>query len=53
MNSAKHKEMVNIMCKNMQLTSLKFQRLEDLVAAIGLPKCKLCTHCWDNSSYTE
>ena len=52
-NSAKHKEMVKIMCKNMQLTSLKFQRLEDLVAAIGLPKCKLCTHCWDNSSYTE
>ena len=52
-NSAKHKEMVNIMCKNMQLTSLKFQRLEDLVAAIGLPKCKLCTHCWDNSSHTE
>lgn len=52
-NSAKHKEMVNIMCKNMQLTSLKFQRLEDLVAVIGLPKCKLCTHCWDNSSYTE
>ena len=52
-NSATHKEMVNIMCKNMQLTSLKFQRLEDLVAAIGLPKCKLCTHCWDNSSYTE
>ena len=52
-NSTKHKEMVNIMCKNMQLTSLKFQRLEDLVAAIGLPKCKLCTHCWDNSSYTE
>lgn len=52
-NSKKHKEMVNIMCKNMQLTSLKFQKLEDLVAAIGLPKCKLCTHCWDNSSYTE
>lgn len=52
-NNAKHKEMVNIMCKNMQLTSLKFQKLEDLVAAIGLPKCKLCTHCWDNSSYTE
>ena len=52
-NSAKHKEMVNIMCKNMQLTSLKLQRLEYLVAAIGLPKCKLCTHCWDNSSYTE
>jgi amidophosphoribosyltransferase len=33
------------------LTSLKFQRLEDLVAAIGLPKKDLCNHCWDGSSY--
>lgn len=49
----KHKEMVDIMRKHLQLTSLKFQRLEDLVNAIGLPKCDLCTHCWDNSSYTE
>jgi amidophosphoribosyltransferase len=30
---------------------LKYQRLEDLVEAIGLPKEKLCTHCWDGSSY--
>ncbi len=52
-DGAKHKEMVEIMRKHLQLTSLKFQRLEDLVAAIGLPKCELCTHCWDNSSYTE
>ena len=49
----KHKEMVEVMRRHLQLTSLKFQRLEDLVAAIGLPKCELCTHCWDNSSYTE
>ena len=49
----KHKEMVDVMRRHLQLTSLKFQRLEDLVAAIGLPKCELCTHCWDNSSYTE
>jgi Glutamine phosphoribosylpyrophosphate amidotransferase len=51
-DSSKHKEMVTLMCKNLQLTTLKFQRLDDLVKAIGLPKCKLCTHCWDNSSYT-
>jgi len=25
--------------------------LEDLVEAIGVPKKKLCTHCWDGSSY--
>jgi len=38
--------------KNLGLTSLKFQKLNDLVDAIGLPKEKLCTHCWDKSSYT-
>lgn len=32
------------------LTSLKFSTLENLVKAIGLPKCKVCTHCFDGSS---
>ena len=31
----------------LNLTSLKYQHLDDLVAAIGLPKEKLCTYCWD------
>ena len=31
----------------LNLTTLKYQRLEDLVSAIGLPKEKLCTYCWD------
>ncbi|MEG0517533.1 MAG: amidophosphoribosyltransferase [Bacteroidales bacterium] len=52
-DSPQYTEMVNIMCRHLQLTSLKFQRLDDLIEAIGLPKCDLCTHCWDNSSYTE
>ena len=52
-DNPKQKEMVNIMCRHLQLTSLKFQRLDDLVEAIGLPKEDLCTHCWDNSSYDE
>ena len=30
-------------------TSLQYQHLSDLVKAIGLPKDKLCTHCWDGS----
>ncbi len=33
------------------LTSLKFNPLETLVESIGLPKCKLCTHCFDGSSH--
>lgn len=52
-DNPKHQEMVDIMCRHLQLTSLKFQRLDDLIEAIGLPKCEVCTHCWDNSSYFE
>ena len=36
---------------NLGLTSLNFQKLSDLIEAIGLPKEKVCTHCWDGSSY--
>ncbi len=34
-------------CKKLHLASLEFQSLEGVVRAIGLPKCKLCTYCWD------
>ena len=50
-DSEPHKAMVEQIRKNLGLTTLKFQRLEDLVEAIGLPKEKLCTHCWDKSSW--
>lgn len=33
------------------LTSLKFSTVETIVKAIGLPKCKICTHCFDGSSH--
>lgn len=52
-DSEKYKEMVRLMSTHLQLTSLKFQRLDQIVNSIGLPKDQLCTHCWDNSSYTE
>ena len=50
-DSEKYKKMQEVMAQHLQLDSLKFQRLEDIVKAIGLPKEELCTHCWDNSSY--
>lgn len=45
--SEKHCAMVEKIRERLNLTSLKYQKLEDLVAAIGLPKEKLCTYCWD------
>ncbi|MBT3193523.1 MAG: amidophosphoribosyltransferase, partial [Verrucomicrobia bacterium] len=39
--------MIENIRKRLHLTTLKFQKLPDLVDAIGLPKEKLCTYCWD------
>ena len=50
--SEKYCAMVESIRKRLGLTSLRYQKLDDLVAAIGLPKEKLCTHCWDGSSYS-
>ncbi len=49
--SARNAAMVESIRARLHLTTLKYQRLGDLVSAIGLPKEKLCTHCWDGSSY--
>jgi amidophosphoribosyltransferase len=49
--SEKRSAMVEAIRKRLHLTSLRFQRLDDMIAAIGIPKSRLCTHCWDGSSY--
>lgn len=46
-------KMVETICKKFGMTSLKFNTLENLVKAIGLPKDSICTHCFDGSSYME
>lgn len=48
---AKNAAMVEWIRKELDLTSLKFQKLDNLIRAVGLPKEKLCTHCWDGSSW--
>jgi amidophosphoribosyltransferase len=50
-NSEKYRAMVEQIAKDLGMDSLIYQDLGDLVEAIGLPKEKLCTHCWDGSSY--
>ena len=44
-----HAAMVERTGQRLGLTTLKYQKLDDLVAAIGLPKEKLCTYCWDGA----
>jgi amidophosphoribosyltransferase len=44
--SAKHKKMVDWIAKDIGVNSLKYQKLDDMAGAIGLPKEKLCVYCW-------
>ena len=50
-DSEKYGKMVDKIAEMLDLDSLMYQRLDDLVKAIGLPREKLCTHCWDGSGY--
>ena len=51
-DSEEYLAMTDTIRKTLNLTTLTYQTIDDLVKAIGLPKEKLCTHCWDNSSYS-
>ena len=50
-DSPQYRRMVDEIARRLGLTSLKFAKLEDLVESIGLPKERICTHCFDNSSF--
>lgn len=43
--------MVEKISERLGLTTLKFNTIGDIVKAIGLPKERICTHCFDGSSY--
>jgi len=45
--SDNYKAMIERIEKRLGLTSLQYQNLNDMVEAIGLPKEKLCTYCFD------
>jgi len=44
--SAKYKKMVGWIAKKLGVSTLRYQTVDDMVKAIGLPKEKLCLYCW-------
>ena len=46
-DSERYAKMLDAICKQLNFTSLRYNRLDDMIAAVGLPKDKLCTYCWD------
>lgn len=51
--SKEYAAMVETIRKTVGVDTLKFNSLSTIQQAIGLPKCKLCTHCFDGSSFGE
>ena len=45
--SDRYESMCSEICRRQNFTSLRYHRLDDLVESIGLPKCQLCTYCFD------
>ena len=45
--SEKYDQMVEEIRKELKFTSLRFNRLDDMLEAVGIPKEKLCTYCWN------
>ncbi len=48
-DTPQYAEMVRRICGKLGLTSLAYQRIDDCLAAIGIPACRLCTYCWTGS----
>ena len=46
-DSTNYKEMVEEIGRELKFTSLRFHRLDDMIASVGIEPCKLCTYCWN------
>jgi len=52
-DSDRHHAMVQRICQKLNLSSLRYQRIEDMVEAIGLQRERLCTGCWTGPVFYE
>ena len=45
--SDRYQAMVENIGKQLNFTSLRYNRLDDMIDSVGIDRCKLCTYCWD------
>ena len=46
-DSPEYQEMVKRIGVQLNFTSLRFHRLDDMIESVGIDRCRLCTYCWD------
>jgi amidophosphoribosyltransferase len=52
-STERYAAMVDRIRQRLGLTTLCYQRLPDMIAAIGLPRERLCTFCWNGEALHE
>ena len=50
-DSPEYRRMVDEIAHRLGITTLKFNKIENLVLSIGMPKSRVCTHCFDGTGY--
>ena len=46
-DSEKYQKMIDKICEKLHFTSLRYNRLDDMIEAVGIEPDKLCTYCWN------
>ena len=46
-DTERYQKMVDCICQKMNFTSLRYNRLDDMLAAVGIDPENLCTYCWN------
>lgn len=46
-DSPEYAAMIEAIRSELQFTSLRYNRLDDMLTATGVPACKCCTYCWN------
>lgn len=46
-DSTEYGQMLEKIREKLNFTTLRYHRLDDMIASVGMDKCKLCTYCWD------
>lgn len=45
--TCEYKNMVDRIGKELNFSSLRYHRLDDMMKSVGIEPCRLCTYCWD------
>ena len=46
-DTPEYQAMIDEICKQLNFTSLRYHRLDDMIESVGLDRSRLCTYCWD------